>query len=265
MRVALPAAHAVRRSPHGGGPTPECQRHPTPPVSTKGRRRAAEAAAAGPAGAQGGDIAGAEMAGTGQLDPDGLAGSGSNDYMIDDAFVPENCTFIPGQRRRPEPLYAWYGMSVARYRCRAGRHGRSTRECARSIGPQDQQGNHAPATDEPAVLDPLARAASMIGASRSFVFDTLGDLSATIDAGQELSVDQRVQGAGLCRPSRHDVPRCGAAVGRHCRSGALQRSTPLHRHLLDLNMITQHGLTQKRFCQRTGGLYFSRQPPVPGY
>jgi len=46
-------------------------------------------------------------------DPVGLAGSGSHDYVINDEFVPESYTFIPGQRRRPEPLYAWYGMSVA--------------------------------------------------------------------------------------------------------------------------------------------------------
>src|SRR5262245_62154163 len=32
-------------------------------------------------------------------DADGLAGSGSHDYTIKEAFVPEECTWIPGQHR----------------------------------------------------------------------------------------------------------------------------------------------------------------------
>jgi indole-3-acetate monooxygenase len=46
-------------------------------------------------------------------DADGLAGSGSHDYTTEDAFVPEEHTFVPGQRRRPEPVCAWYGLSAA--------------------------------------------------------------------------------------------------------------------------------------------------------
>jgi len=45
----------------------------------------------------------------------------------------------------------------------------------------------------------------------------------------------------------------------------LQRSSPLQRHLNDLNMIAQHGLSQKRVWEWSGGLYFRRPPPVPVY
>ena len=48
-------------------------------------------------------------------------------------------------------------------------------------------------------------------------------------------------------------------------AGALQKSSPLHRALRDLNMIAQHGLTQKRVWEWSGVLYFGRQPPVPVY
>jgi len=53
-------------------------------------------------------------------DPVGLAGSGSHDYVINDAFVPESYTFIPGQRRRPSRCMPgmgcrWRVVSVSRW------------------------------------------------------------------------------------------------------------------------------------------------------
>jgi len=199
-------------------------------------------------------------------DPVELAGNGSHDYVINDAFVPESYTFIPGQRRRPEPLYAWYGMSVA---CGVGvALGVAAEAFVNAREALDHKTSRATmraATEEPAALAGLARAASMIGASRSFVFGTLGELSATIAAGQELSFDQRARWAG-----------CVVHAGTMCRdavqllvdtvgAGALQRSSPLQRHLNDLNMIAQHGLSQKRVWEWSGGLYFRRPPPVPVY
>jgi alkylation response protein AidB-like acyl-CoA dehydrogenase len=199
-------------------------------------------------------------------DPVGLAGSGSHDYMINDAFVPENYTFIPGQRRRPEPLYAWYGMSVA---CGVGvALGVAAEALVNAREALDRKTSRATmraATEEPAVLASLARAASMIGASRSYAFDTLGELSATIAAEQELSFEQRARWAGavvhagtMCRDA---VQLLVDTVG----AGALQRSSPLHRQLSDLNMIAQHGLTQRRVWEWSGGLFFHQPPPVPVY
>jgi alkylation response protein AidB-like acyl-CoA dehydrogenase len=180
-------------------------------------------------------------------DPVGLAGSGSHDYMINDAFVPEDYTFIPGQRRRAEPLYAWYGMSVA---CGVG--------VALGVAAEAL-------VNAREALDRKTSRATMRAATRSYAFDTLGDLSSTIAAGQELSFDHRARWAGsvvhagtMCRDA---VQLLVDTVG----AGALQRSSPLHRQLSDLNMIAQHGLTQKRVWEWSGGLYFHQPPPVPVY
>src|SRR5439155_17646751 len=40
----------------------------------------------------------------------GLAGSGSHDYKVRDAFVPEDQTFAVGESRRAGPLYSWPGL-----------------------------------------------------------------------------------------------------------------------------------------------------------
>jgi indole-3-acetate monooxygenase len=199
-------------------------------------------------------------------DPDGLAGSGSHDYTINDAFVPQEYTWIPGQRRRPEPLYAWYGMSVA---CGVGVSLGTAAEALvtarEALEGKTSRATMRPAAEDPLVWTGLARAAAMIGASRSYVFDTLGEISATLEAGRDLSFDQRARWAGsvvhagtTCRDA---VQLLVDTVG----SGALQRSSRLHRQLRDLNMIAQHGLTQKRVWEWSGALYFGKQPPVPVY
>jgi indole-3-acetate monooxygenase len=199
-------------------------------------------------------------------DPEGLAGSGSHDYTIDETFVPEEYTFIPGECRRSEPLYAWYGMSVA---CGVGVVLGTAAEAlvkAREVlAGKTSKATMRPVTEEPFILSGVARAAAMIGAARSYVFDTLGDISETLEAGLDLSFDQRARWAGsvvnagiACRDA---VQLLVDTVG----SAALRRSSPLNRHLRDLNMIAQHGLTQRRVWEWSGALLFGKQPPVPVY
>jgi indole-3-acetate monooxygenase len=199
-------------------------------------------------------------------DPDGLAGSGSHDYTIDNAFVPEEYTWIPGQHRRPEALYSWYGLSVA---CGVGVAlgvAAEALDAAREmLVTKTSKATMRPVAEDPAVLASFARAATMIGASRSYVFDTLGDISATLESGLDISYDQRARWAGAVV---HAGTRCRDAVQLlvdTVGSGALQRSSPLHRQLRDLNMIAQHGLTQRRVWDWSGALYFGKQPPLPAY
>lgn len=199
-------------------------------------------------------------------DPDGLAGSGSHDYMIEDAFVPEEYTWVPGQHHRPEPLYAWYGLSVA---CGVGVAlgvAAEALDAAReALAGKTSKATMRAVTEEPAVLAGFSKAATAIGAARSYVFDTLGDITATLDCGRELSLDQRARWAGAVvntgTTCRDAVQLLVDTVG----SAALQHSSPLHRHLRDLNMIAQHGLTQRRVWDWSGSLYFGKQPPVPAY
>jgi alkylation response protein AidB-like acyl-CoA dehydrogenase len=197
---------------------------------------------------------------------DGLAGSGSHDYTINETFVPEEFTWIPGQHRRPEPLYAWYGLSVA---CGVGVPlgvAAEALDTARdALAGKTSKATMRPVSEEAAVLASYSRAATMVGASRSYVFDTLGDISATLESGRDLSLEQRARWAGAVvytgTTCRDAVRLLVDTVG----SAALQQSSPLRRHLSDLNMIAQHGLTQRRVWDWSGALYFGKQPPVPAY
>lgn len=199
-------------------------------------------------------------------DPVGLAGSGSHDYAIKNAYVPEEYTFIPGQRRRPEPLYAWYGLLPA---CgigvALGTAAEALDNAREMLESRTSKVTGRPAKEDPVILAGLARAAAMIGASRSYTFDTLGDVFATLQAGQELSYNQRARWAGAVV---HTGTSCRGAVQiliDAVGAGALHRSSPLHKQLRDLNMVAQHALTTKRVWEWSGALFFGTQPPVAVY
>jgi alkylation response protein AidB-like acyl-CoA dehydrogenase len=199
-------------------------------------------------------------------DPDGLAGSGSHDYTIADVFVADEYTWIPGQYKRPEPLYSWFGLAPSPGVGVALGVAAEALDVARSsLGEKYSKVLMGSVTAEPNVRTALARAAALIGSARSYVYDTLGGFFATIQAGDEPSFDQRAQWAGCVvhtgTTCRDAVQMLVDAVG----SAALQRSAPLGRQLRDLNMIAQHGLTNQRVWEWAGGLYFGKRPPYPAY
>ena len=53
-----------------------------------------------------------------------------------------------------------------------------------------------PAKNEPRVRVGIARARAMVGAARSYAYDTAGTLWATLEAGDEPSFEQRAQLVG---------------------------------------------------------------------
>lgn len=199
-------------------------------------------------------------------DPDGLAGSGSHDYEITDAFIPEEYTWTPGQHHRPEPLYSWFGLSSATGVGVALGVAIEALDAARAaLEGKISRALMGPVTEDASVRAALSRAAALIGSTRSYVYDTLGALFATVTAGDEPSFDQRAQWAGCVvhtgTTCRDAVQMLVDAVG----SAALQRSSPMSRRFRDINMIAQHGLTNRRVWEWSGGLYFGRRPPVPAY
>lgn len=130
--------------------------------------------------------------------PTGLTGSGSHDYTIADTFVPAQNTWAHGQTYRPGTLYAWRGMfvvnlvgvplGVALEACDVA----SSILAAKILMPDMSRA----VDDEPRVRAGIARARAMIGAARSYVYDTVGAFWATIEAGDEPSFEQRGQLAG---------------------------------------------------------------------
>jgi alkylation response protein AidB-like acyl-CoA dehydrogenase len=193
----------------------------------------------------------------------GLAGSGSHDYAITDAFVPAEQTFRFSdlrRRRRDGVLYAWPGMFVAALPAVPLGIARAALEAAEELlADKTLQPEMRPARDEGRVRAGIAQAHAMVGAARSYVFETLGDLWSTLDAGAQPSLRQRARMRGLhgytLRSCRDAVQILAETIG----SASIHRSCPVERHLRDLTTIGQHVLAQPRSMETAGALWLGAE------
>jgi len=194
--------------------------------------------------------------------PSGLAGSGSHDYTIADTFVPAENTWVYGESYRSGTLYAWRGIFVVNFLGVPLGVALEACDVATAIlAGKISMPEMIPARNEPRVRVGIARARAMVGAARSYAYDTAGTLWATVEAGNEPSFEQRAELAGCFV---HTVTTCRSAVQLlvdTVGTAAIQKGCPLERQLRDLNTMVQHVLGQTRMWEWAGGLYFGEDPP----
>ncbi|GAA1206673.1 acyl-CoA dehydrogenase family protein [Pseudonocardia alaniniphila] len=196
--------------------------------------------------------------------PLGMAGSGSHDYAINDAFVPAENTWVYGQSYRSGPLYRWRGMFVVNFFGVPVGVALDACEVAASIlDGKLLMPEMTPARNEPYVRADIARARAMVGAARSYVYDTVGTIWSTVVAGDEPSLEQRAQLVGLFA---HTVSECRTAVRLlvdTVGTVAIQDGCPLGRQMRDLDTIAQHVVAKRKMWEWAGGMYFGQDPPLP--
>ncbi|WP_433555411.1 acyl-CoA dehydrogenase family protein [Pseudonocardia xinjiangensis] len=194
----------------------------------------------------------------------GLAGSGSHDYTITDAFVPAENTWFPGETHRSGTLYAWRGMFVANFvGVPVGVALDACETAADIIAGKVLMPQMTPASDEPRMRSGIARARALVGSARSYAHDTIGSLWTTVEAGDEPTFQQRADLAGCYV---HTVSTCRDAVRilvDTVGTAAIRKTCPLERQLRDLTTLGQHIVGQELMREWAGGLYFGRSPSMP--
>jgi alkylation response protein AidB-like acyl-CoA dehydrogenase len=198
-------------------------------------------------------------------DTTGLAGSGSHDYTVRDAFVPREHTFVLGEAvQRAGPLYAWPGLLIANAPGVPLGIARDAIDVATAtltdklIMPDRRR-----ARDEAPVRVALARAEAMVGSARSYLFDVLGSFWASLEAGRRPDLRER---AALAGSYPHTFRTCVEVVQllyETVGSAAIYRTCPLDRHLRDVITIGQHLVGQVRLLEQVGGMWFGLEPLNP--
>jgi alkylation response protein AidB-like acyl-CoA dehydrogenase len=180
----------------------------------------------------------------------GLAGTGSHDIRVAGTHVPAERTLRLGDlRRRPRPgtLYSWPGLLGAKVPGVPLGIARAALDAAEAL-----LGAKA---EEPRARAGFARAQALVGSARSYVYDLLGDLWATLEAGDEPSFRQRAALGGM---QVHTIRTCLDAVRillDVVGSASIYRGCPLERHHRDLTTMSQHGLGQVRRLELVGALW----------
>jgi alkylation response protein AidB-like acyl-CoA dehydrogenase len=188
----------------------------------------------------------------------GLAGSGSNDYSVNDVFVPESHAFHPFRAgRRPEPLYRYHGFFFANLPAVALGCARRMIDELRSLA---QRKVTMPAMqlmkDEYRVQVALADATARLGAAKAYQDDRLGAVWTALCRGDTPSLEMR---AGIALMSVHAIQTAVQVADLVCEAAgtsAIYASSPFDQRRRDLFTIAAHLVGQRRALQSAGQLLF---------
>jgi alkylation response protein AidB-like acyl-CoA dehydrogenase len=202
----------------------------------------------------------------------GLRGTGSNDLAIHDVFVPAERTFSfqdPNLVKRPGPLYAFPLMFIAKGAAPAlgiARHAidvvieNACRKPARRMIMGERGEPPKLLREEVFVQESVARAEARLGAARSYLFDVVGDLWATLVDEQRPSPAQQ---ARFITAYTHVVSECAAAVQLVYKASggtAVYQTGALDRCLRDVLTMNQHLMGSLRTYEMAGRLLLGLEP-----
>jgi len=194
----------------------------------------------------------------------GLRGTGSHDYIIDDAFVPAHYRVPhPTQASSPRPerhyaclgvVLAWMAavpLGIARAAVEAFKHLLQTK--------QDRRANR-PLTEDAEKQHAVAQAEVLVGSARAYLYEALTQVWAVIQAGESLSMTLRGQLRGACT---HAVMASIQAVDTAYTAGggtAIYARSPLDRYFRDVHTAAAHVAVQPATLTDAGRLLTGLEP-----
>jgi alkylation response protein AidB-like acyl-CoA dehydrogenase len=194
----------------------------------------------------------------------GLRGTGSHDYVIDEAFVPTHYSFPhPTQATspRPERHYACLGVVVAWMAAVPLGIARAAVEALKHLlhTKQDRRANR-PLVEDAEKQRAVAQAEVLVGAARAYLYETLTRVWAVIQEGASLSMTLRGQLRGACT---HAVLTAVQAVDTAYAAGggsAIYTRSPLERYFRDVHTAAAHVAVQPATLTDAGRLFLGLEP-----
>jgi indole-3-acetate monooxygenase len=191
----------------------------------------------------------------------GLAGSGSNDWGVDDVFVPADHTFSlfePPRFKGPVYAYPWFivanapGVSLGIARASIDTLVALAAEKVVMPGERLQ--------DDLLIQTAVGRAEAELGAARSYIYDATASVYDTVAGGDEASLAQRatyrLAGINAFRASKSVVTRMYESGG----GAALYSKSLLDRQFRDITTITQHAFANERVYGEGGRALMGLDP-----
>ena len=191
----------------------------------------------------------------------GLAGSGSNDWGVDDVFVRADHTFSlfePPRFSGPVYAYPWFivanapGVSLGI--ARASIDSLCELAASKVVLPGKKL------QDDLLIQTAVGRAEAELGAARSYIYEATAAIYEAVAGGREASLAQRatyrLAGINAFRASKSVVTRMYEAGG----GAALYSKSLLDRQYRDISTITQHAFANERVYGEGGRALMGLDP-----
>ena len=200
----------------------------------------------------------------------GLSGSGSLDFEVGDAFVPEARTFalLDPSRHRHEPLYRMPVMGLFVCQLAAVGIGIARRALDELI---DLAQTKVPTmytallAEKSVVQVDLARAEAALGAARAFLYDTVRELWDVVSAGRQPSPRQIAAGRLAATHAVVIAARVTRTASTLAGGSAIFDSSALQRHMRDAEAMTHHFSVAPHTWEEAGRVLLGRPPIAPAF
>jgi alkylation response protein AidB-like acyl-CoA dehydrogenase len=202
----------------------------------------------------------------------GLRGSGSNDILVRDLFIPSEHTFSfqdPQLIKRAGSLYAFpfmFGAKVSAPALGMARHAldalidRAGGKPARRYTAGDHLEHPKMLRDEVLVQEAVGRADTLLTSARAYQFDVMGDVWASLQSGSQLSTTQI---ARFTTSQTYIIGACADVVQliyKTVGGSAVYQKNPYDRCLRDVLTVNQHVMATLRTYEMAGRLLLGLEP-----
>jgi alkylation response protein AidB-like acyl-CoA dehydrogenase len=200
----------------------------------------------------------------------GMRGTGSQDFMVDDVFVPARRSCLPDDTpAETGPLYnrrAWYATVWTPSAANALGIARGAIESLADIAATEASTMSAHLLrDRPMVQARIGEAEAIVNAARAYVFDAVGTLWDTLCAGDAPSDREIAQARLALVHAMHESVRAVDKVFHVSGTNAIYSRHPLERAFRDVHVAVQHGAALPSYFESAGKVLLGLRPDDVGW
>ncbi|HKV54496.1 MAG TPA: acyl-CoA dehydrogenase family protein, partial [Candidatus Binataceae bacterium] len=194
-------------------------------------------------------------------DTTGMRGTGSNDFVVDDVFIPseESATMF----ERPyisSPLYRWAPLYLVSHAGVPLGIARNALDFVEELAVSKEISPKRLMRDDASVEETLAWAEAHFGAARTYVYSTLETLWQSLCSGDRPTPRQRAEYRMMLTYSHQVAKQVVSTLYDVAATSSIFRRNPLDRNLRDIMTACQHRVVHLKMYRPAGRLLLGLEP-----
>ena len=194
-------------------------------------------------------------------DTTGMRGTGSNDYIAENVFVPfEESPNMAEPPRYKAPLYAFPQMFLVTHAGVPLGIARSALDFVLDLSSRKEMTPGKLIRDDPQAQETIAWAEAHLGAARAFVYSTLEDIWATLSQGGKPSARQHANYRLMITYSHQAAKDLIMRLYDLASTSAIFRTSRLERDTRDIMTACQHRVVHLKMYRPAGRMLLGMDP-----